>query len=278
LVGGALVLSVCPCSETRESSQILSQPAKELPPEHRPSNGGPPVRLRVENGGLITRGRVEVVRRREWNERAVRVLNVVVAGLGLVLIAPLMAVIAVLVKFSSPGPVLYHQPRVGIDRRRGRASAEEVSRRSRDFGGRIFKIYKFRTMRQDLGEAAQVWASATDPRITRVGAVLRRYRLDELPQLWNVLLGDMNIVGPRPEQPEIFHDLRSQVTAYQKRQRVLPGITGLAQVSHPYDQCLEDVRQKVRYDLEYIHRRSLGEDLRIMARTLPVMVGKKGAL
>ena len=224
------------------------------------------------------RGRVEVARRRDWNSRAVRVLNVGVAALGLILIAPMMAIIAVLVKLSSPGPVLYHQPRVGIDRRRGRATAEEVSRRSRDFGGRVFKIYKFRTMRQDQGGAPQVWASATDPRITRIGAVLRRYRLDELPQLWNVLLGDMNIVGPRPEQPEIFEDLRTQVTAYQKRQRVLPGITGLAQVSHPYDQCLEDVRQKVRYDLEYIHRRSLSEDLRIMARTLPVMVGKKGSI
>jgi len=189
-----------------------------------------------------------------------------------------MAVIAVLVRLSSPGPVLYHQPRVGIDRRRGRPSSEQVSRRSRDVGGRLFRIYKFRTMRQDQGGDAQVWASATDPRITRIGAVLRRYRLDELPQLWNVLLGDMNIVGPRPEQPEIFEDLRSRVTAYQKRQRVLPGITGLAQVSHPYDQCLDDVRQKVRYDLEYIHRRSLSEDLRIMARTIPVMVGKKGSL
>jgi lipopolysaccharide/colanic/teichoic acid biosynthesis glycosyltransferase len=278
LVGGALILGVAPPRGSLEEFEILSQPAHELSPEQDPSNGGTAVRLRVENGGLVTRGRVEVARRREWNTRAVRVLNVGVAGLGLILIAPLMAIIAVLVKLSSPGPVLYNQPRVGIDRRRGRATAEEVSRRSRDFGGRIFKIYKFRTMRQDQGGAPQVWASATDPRITRVGAVLRRYRLDELPQLWNVLLGDMNIVGPRPEQPEIFEDLRTQVTAYQKRQRVLPGITGLAQVSHPYDQCLEDVRQKVRYDLEYIHRRSLSEDLRIMARTIPVMVGKKGAL
>ena len=256
----------------------MSQPAQELPPEETPSTGGTTVRLRLENGGLGTRGRDSVARRREWNARSVRALNVAVAGVGLVLTAPLMAVIAALVKLSSPGPVLYHQPRVGIDRRRGRPSAAQVSRRSRDIGGRLFRIYKFRTMRQDQGGAAQVWASATDPRITRIGAVLRRYRLDELPQLWNVLLGDMNIVGPRPEQPEIFEELRTRVSAYEKRQRVLPGITGLAQVSHPYDQCLDDVRQKVRYDLEYIHRRSLSEDLRIMARTIPVMVGKKGSL
>lgn len=256
----------------------MSQTAQELPPEQGPSTGGTTVRLRLENGGLNTRSRVAVARRREWNARSVRALNVAVAGIGLVVTAPLLAVIAVLVKLSSPGPVLYHQPRVGIDRRRGRPTSEIASRRSRDLGGRLFRIYKFRTMRQDQGGAAQVWASATDPRITRIGAVLRKYRLDELPQLWNVLLGDMNIVGPRPEQPAIFEDLRSRVTAYQKRQRVLPGITGLAQVSHPYDQCLEDVRQKVRYDLEYIHRRSLSEDLRIMARTIPVMVGKKGSL
>ncbi len=208
----------------------------------------------------------------------VRALNVLVAAIGLLLLAPLMAVVAILVKTSSTGPVLYTQTRVGLDRRRGRASAAEVSRRSKDFGGRLFRIYKFRTMRQESDDAPQVWASATDPRITRIGAILRKYRLDELPQLWNVLLGDMNIVGPRPEQPEIFQDLRAKVNAYQKRQRVLPGITGLAQVSHHYDQCIDDVRQKVRYDLEYIHRRSLGEDLRIMARTIPVMVGKKGSL
>ncbi|NNF39307.1 MAG: sugar transferase, partial [Gemmatimonadetes bacterium] len=215
-----------------------------------------------------------VARRRRWNDRAVRLLNVVVAAIGLVVTAPLFLVIAALVKGTSRGPVFYSQPRVGIDRRRGQPTPEQSARRKRDFGGCLFRIYKFRTMVQNADGAPQVWASEDDPRVTPVGRVLRRYRLDELPQLWNVLKGDMNIVGPRPEQPEIFEDLRDQVRAYERRQRVLPGITGLAQVSHHYDRSIDDVRTKVRYDLEYIQKRSLGEDLRIMARTIPVMVGK----
>ncbi len=133
-------------------------------------------------------------------------------------------------------------------------------------------------MSADSDRVGQVWASGTDPRITRIGSVLRKYRLDELPQLWNVLIGDMNIVGPRPEQPSIFLDLRDQVARYQQRQRVLPGITGWAQVNHPYDQSIDDVKKKVAYDLEYIGRRSMVEDLKIMARTIPVMVGKRGAV
>ena len=168
---------------------------------------------------------------------------------------------------------------MGLDRRnRGAGAAGAGERRRADQGGRIFKIYKFRTMVADSDRAGQVWASRTDPRITAVGHVLRKYRLDELPQLVNVLKGDMNIVGPRPEQPRIFQELREKVTGYQERQRVLPGITGLAQVNHSYDQCIEDVKKKVEYDLEYIEQRSFLKDLRIMARTVPVMIGKKGSI
>jgi lipopolysaccharide/colanic/teichoic acid biosynthesis glycosyltransferase len=124
---------------------------------------------------------------------------------------------------------------------------------------------------------AQVWATPDDPRVTPVGQFLRKYRLDELPQLWNVLRGDMNIVGPRPEQPAIFVNLREKIEGYESRQRVRPGITGWAQVNHSYDQCLDDVRRKVTFDLEYISRQSLAEDLKIMALTVPVMVFRKGA-
>ncbi len=111
-----------------------------------------------------------------------------------------------------------------------------------------------------------------------MGSFLRTYRLDELPQLFNVLREEMNVVGPRPEQPTIFQELKGQVERYPERQIVLPGITGWAQVNHGYDQSLDDVRKKVELDLEYIRRRSPAEDLRIMARTLPVMIGRKGAL
>ena len=121
-----------------------------------------------------------------------------------------------------------------------------------------------------------VWAQQQDPRVTPVGRVLRQYRLDELPQLFNVLRGEMNIVGPRPERPTIFAELRSHIAEYPLRQRAKPGITGLAQINHHYDRSLDDVRTKVRYDLEYIRRQSLREDLRIMLKTIPVILLRRG--
>jgi lipopolysaccharide/colanic/teichoic acid biosynthesis glycosyltransferase len=213
----------------------------------------------------------------EAGEGARRALNVLVAGLGLVLAAPLMLGIAILVKLTSPGPVFYRQTRVGVDRRNP-LEASGNHRRSRDLGGKPFMIYKFRTMRtQPAGSDAQVWAAPTDPRVTTVGRFLRVYRLDELPQLWNVMLGDMNVVGPRPEQPNIFSELREKVDGYQLRQRVRPGITGSAQINLNYDSSVEDVKKKVAYDLEYISRQSVLEDLKIMLATGPVMVFRKGA-
>jgi lipopolysaccharide/colanic/teichoic acid biosynthesis glycosyltransferase len=210
-------------------------------------------------------------------ERARRVLNVVVAVVGLLATLPVMAVIAALVRFTSRGPVFFRQTRVGLDRRGGRLPALH-SRRLSDMGGCPFTIYKFRTMYTlPHNQDAEVWASPDDPRVTPVGRVLRKYRLDEVPQLWNVLLGDMNIVGPRPEQPTIFGSLRTQIEHYEVRQRVRPGITGWAQVNHNYDQSLDDVRRKVQLDLEYLGRQSVLEDIRIMALTVPVMVGRRGA-
>jgi lipopolysaccharide/colanic/teichoic acid biosynthesis glycosyltransferase len=154
--------------------------------------------------------------------------------------------------------------------------SRERSRRRRDNGGRLFTIYKFRTMAVDDEGEGEQWAKPDDPRVTPLGRFLRRYRLDELPQLFNVLLGDMNVVGPRPEQPEIFEDLKEEIEEYQERQCVLPGITGWAQVNHHYDRSLDDVRKKVAYDLEYIDRESALEDLRIMLLTLPAVMFKNG--
>jgi len=203
-------------------------------------------------------------------------INVVVAGFGLLASVPLMVIIALAIRLTSRGPIFYSQTRVGLDRR-GERAQQPASRRRADMGGRLFRIYKFRTMGvQPAGHAQEVWATPDDPRITTLGRVLREFRLDELPQLWNVLVGDMNIVGPRPEQPAIFAQLREQIKGYDLRQRVRPGITGWAQVNHSYDQCLDDVRRKVSLDLEYVARHSVLEDLRIMALTVPVMVGRKG--
>ena len=203
-----------------------------------------------------------------------RLLNIAVAGIGLVVAAPLMLAIATLVKLTSRGPIFFTQTRVGLDRRDPGMPAGN-SRRHRDVGGKPFRIYKFRTMQ--VNNAGAVWARPDDPRITAVGRVLRKYRLDELPQLFNVLQGDMNLVGPRPEQPEIFERLRDQVDRYGDRQRVRPGLTGWAQVNQQYDSSIDDVRKKVMFDLEYIRRQSLTEDLRIMARTVPVVLFKRGA-
>ncbi len=206
-----------------------------------------------------------------------RALNFAVALVGIILTAPLMIAIVVAIKLTSRGPAIYTQPRVGLDRRGDRGPGSLNHRRKGDTGGRIFTIYKFRTMRPAGPGDRQVWAGANDPRITAIGRILRQCRLDELPQLFNVLLGDMNIVGPRPEQPAIFQDLQQQLGTYRDRQRVLPGITGLAQVTQGYDQSLDDVKTKVRKDLEYIRSRSAAQDLVIMAKTLPVMVMRKGA-
>jgi lipopolysaccharide/colanic/teichoic acid biosynthesis glycosyltransferase len=213
--------------------------------------------------------------RRTDREGARRVLNVAIAAVGLVLTLPLMIAIAILIKLTSRGPILFTQTRVGLDRR-ALTGAGGNTRRHVDAGGELFTMYKFRTMSVQTEQANEVWARPDDPRVTSIGRVLRKVRLDELPQLWNVLLGDMNVVGPRPEQPNIFHYLCAQVEGYARRQRVRPGITGWAQINQSYDSSVDDVRRKVAYDLEYIHNQSALEDLRIMLRTVPVMLGRRG--
>jgi lipopolysaccharide/colanic/teichoic acid biosynthesis glycosyltransferase len=212
----------------------------------------------------------------ETEMAAHRAMNVVLAGVALFLALPLMLLIAVAIKLTSRGPVFYTQERVGLDRRIPGADPGN-RKRVRDLGGRPFTMYKFRTMWVDAERVTgAVWATQNDPRITPVGRFLRQYRLDEIPQLLNVMRGEMNIVGPRPERPTIFAELREHIAEYPLRQRAKPGITGLAQIHHHYDRSMEDVRTKVRYDLEYIRRRSFWEDLRIMLRTIPVILFRRG--
>jgi lipopolysaccharide/colanic/teichoic acid biosynthesis glycosyltransferase len=208
-------------------------------------------------------------------ERIRRLLNVIIAATAAIVTLPVTIVIGLLIKLTSPGPILYTQARVGVDRR-GDGDGVPDGRRVVDYGGRLFRIYKFRTMYVSPGDAPQTWAKRDDPRVTPIGRFLRKYRLDELPQLYNVVRGDMNFVGPRPEQPRIFALLRDQIPNYELRQRVLPGITGLAQVRQSPDTSTDDVRRKVRYDLEYISRRSPVEDVRIMLMTLPAVLRKRG--
>lgn len=206
------------------------------------------------------------------HEMAIRAVNIAVALLALVVLAPFALLIAVIIKLDSKGPVFYRQMRIGLDRRRPRSDAA-TGRRAADMGGRPFTIYKFRTMRIDAEDGTgPVWASREDSRTTRVGRFLRRYRLDEIPQFLNVLKGDMSVVGPRPERPSFVQRLRREIDDYGLRQRVKPGITGWAQVNQEPDQTMDDVRCKLQYDLEYLRNRSLSFDLRIMLRTLPVML------
>ena len=212
---------------------------------------------------------------RPRSETISRALNVVIATIGLICGAPLILLIALAVKLTSKGPILYSQLRVGVDRRSRFGKADD--RRVYDLGGKPFTMYKFRTMHVNAeADGRAVWARQADPRVTLVGRVLRRMRLDELPQLYNVLRGEMNVVGPRPERPTIFANLRENIPEYSLRQRVKPGITGWAQVNQCYDVTMDCVREKVRYDLEYLQRQCLVEDLRIMTMTLPVMLFRKG--
>ena len=227
--------------------------------------------------GAVNQGTVTGVIPAKRSEVLARVVNVAIAAIALLILAPICVLVAIAVKLTSPGPVFYTQTRVGADRRWNRTSALH-ERRVEDLGGQPFTILKFRSMRTDAESNGQaVWASKQDARVTPVGRFIRKTRLDEIPQLINVLRGEMNIVGPRPERPSIVVRLRGDIPEYPQRHRVKPGITGWAQINHAYDSCIEDVRKKVRFDLEYIRNQSLWFDLKIMVLTLPVMIFKRGA-
>lgn len=232
---------------------------------------------------LARRGEVSA-----WMNRIVkRTIDILGAGIGILLTAPIMLVLAGLVKLDSKGPVFYTQTRVGMnrrkaDRRLGHAvAANNTRRRERrrdDLLGRPFSILKFRTMVVDAERGSgPVWASKNDPRVTRIGRILRKTRMDEIPQFFSVLKGDMSLVGPRPERPTFVADLSTQVDNYSHRLQVKPGITGLAQIENGYDSSLQSVNRKVQYDLEYIRRWSVLNDIRILAKTVVVVLTGKGA-
>jgi len=205
------------------------------------------------------------------SELAARVLNVVISTVALIVLSPLL--IGLVVKLTSPGPIVYRQIRIGLNRRTSSGSSPLYDRRSTDLGGAVFTMYKFRSMRVDAErKTGAVWAQKCDSRVTTWGRFMRATRLDELPQLLNVLKGDMSIVGPRPERPSIFRRLSQTIEGYEHRQLARPGITGWAQVNQDYDSCLADVENKVRYDLEYLQRQSVAEDLKIMLKTVPTML------
>jgi sugar transferase (PEP-CTERM system associated) len=191
------------------------------------------------------------------NAKLKQLIDVLAAGFLLILTLPITLLVAISIKLDSKGSIFYSQIRTGLN-------------------GKKFKVYKFRSMHQNAEQTGIQWAQKKDPRITRVGYLLRLTRIDELPQLWNVLKGDMSLVGPRPERPEFDFNLRKEIPYYDVRYLVKPGITGWAQVRYPYGASVEDAYQKVAYDLYYIKNYSLFLDAAIAIKTLRVMLLGKG--
>jgi lipopolysaccharide/colanic/teichoic acid biosynthesis glycosyltransferase len=221
--------------------------------------------------------------------RSKRVLDLLASGIGLIILLPVFLLVAIAIKLDSRGPIFYAQERVGRNRRRGPrrfaegAGAEDrtagSARRKADLFGRPFKIYKFRSMVVDAEKyTGPVWATQADARVTRVGKILRTTRLDETPQLWNVLRGDMSLVGPRPERPNFVVSLSRTLPDYPRRCQALPGITGLAQVKWRYDTSIDTVNRKLQYDLYYLRYGRFLLDFKIMAATVRVVVRGDGAL
>jgi len=193
-----------------------------------------------------------------WEEVVKRALDIGVSFLILFLGSPLWLLIALAIKLDSQGSIFYAQRRVGKD-------------------GKVFRIIKFRSMRKNAEEkSGPVWANRRDPRITKVGKIIRKLRVDEIPQFINVLRGDMSLVGPRPERPFFVEKLSREIPLYARRLKVRPGITGWAQVKHKYDESLEDVKRKVKYDFFYIENMSLRMDLKILLNTIYVVLTGKG--
>lgn len=207
-----------------------------------------------------------------------RKLDVLVSIVALMAFAPLLVLVALAIKLDSPGPVFFLQTRIGIERRRRPGAGTAVPERRRIIQpGRPFRIFKLRTMTWDAEADGPQWAMAHDCRVTRVGRVLRRCRLDEFPQFVNVLRGEMSVIGPRPERLCFIPELENAVPHYRERLVVLPGITGLAQVVNGYDTDLESVRRKITLDRLYIRELCLRTDLVILVRTVTVLVAGKGA-
>jgi exopolysaccharide biosynthesis polyprenyl glycosylphosphotransferase len=193
-----------------------------------------------------------------WEAKIKRLMDIVFSAVVLVFAAPLMAITALLIKMDSPGPVFYSQERIG------------------QYGKRIW-VHKFRTMRTDAESQGPQWATKGDSRVTRLGRFLRRTRIDELPQLWCILIGDMSLVGPRPERQHFINQLKHEVPLYLRRLKMKPGLTGWAQVKHRYDTSIDDVKTKVLFDLWYFENMSLSLDLLILLRTIWVVITGHGA-
>lgn len=230
----------------------------------------------------------------ERSRRLKRAMDIVGASILLILTAPILLIAVVLVRLTSLGPIVFKQTRTGLNLRelsvgsrrdaRGsipcgaeRRSASVNDRRALRFYGKPFVIYKIRTMCVEAEKNGPRLATAGDPRVTGVGRFLRRSRIDELPQLWNVLRGDMSLIGPRPERPELIKQLTKVIPTYLGRLESKPGLTGLAQVKNGYDTSLDSFRRKVELDIHYLRNWSIWADVKILCSTVYVVISGKGA-
>lgn len=194
----------------------------------------------------------------EWEKKLKRVIDLIISLLILVLSAPITILTAIAIKIDSKGPVLFKQERLGQN-------------------GKPFNVLKFRSMIQDAEKyTGPVWSQKDDPRVTRMGKFVRKVRIDEIPQMFNVLKGEMSLVGPRPERAYFVEKLSQEIPYYKRRLKVRPGITGWAQIKHKYDESIEDVKIKIKYDLFYIENMSLRMDFKILLRTVFVVLFGKG--
>ncbi len=213
-------------------------------------------------------------------KRAMDIVGSVFLG---VVLLPVWVVVPLLIKLSAgPGPVIFRQTRVGLNNRVLAANEngqwDGVDRRSQAAYGKHFTLYKFRTMIAEAEKDGAQFAQKNDVRVTALGRFLRKTRIDEIPQLVNVLRGEMSLVGPRPERPEFVDKLSSEVPGYLNRLGLQPGLTGIAQIENGYDNNTESFRRKVAYDMQYLHHCSIGNDMRILFRTVHVILTGKGAL
>lgn len=218
-----------------------------------------------------------------------RLLDIIVGSIALVVFSPVIAVSAVLIKLESKGPVFYKQERIGLNRRNGDRRREKdfqnsienrrsgADRRQNSEAGKPFVMYKLRTMKTDAEKDGPVLASPDDNRITRVGRILRKTRIDELPQLINVIRGDMTLIGPRPERSFYIRTITRDVPEFTLRLKTKPGITGLAQVESGYADNFEAMKTKLIYDLRYIVRKSISQDFLIALKTIYVVISGRGA-
>ena len=211
------------------------------------------------------------------NKLSTRLVDIIVSFIGLLLSSPMLLLVPILIRIDSPGPILYKQLRTGVERRKKERRVaglgtgmerRQLDRRIDNLHGKPFYIYKFRTM-YDKAErkSGPVWACQDDPRITSIGNWLRKFHIDEIPQFLNVLKGDMSLVGPRPERPEIINDLIKEIPEYQQRLEIRPGITGPAQIFLGYDSCMDDIRRKIQFDMIYISKQSLRMQILILVLT-----------